>query len=87
VDVEGGELQVLHGASTSLKDGRIDVLQLEWNSASELNYGVPRTEIQSYLTEFGFRLHRATDTGELTTFDEELGKDVFAIRPGLSRDW
>jgi FkbM family methyltransferase len=32
IDVEGAERPVLEGASSALKDGRIDVLQLESNS-------------------------------------------------------
>lgn len=57
VDAEGHDLEVLKGADECLRDGRIDIIQVE------AGFGVPGrqqptlTQFQEYLTGFGYYLH------------------------------
>lgn len=78
VDVEGAELEVLKGAQDSLKNRRLALIQLEWNDCSLDNYGVPRSDTQEFLEQFGYALFRPDGKGNLVPCDGSLGSDVFA---------
>ncbi|MHB8318888.1 MAG: FkbM family methyltransferase [Acidimicrobiales bacterium] len=83
VDVEGFELEVLKGASSALSDGRIALIQLEWNDASLAASGTDRAPVADLLTKFGYELLRPSNDGALTAaWDEESQRDVFAARAG-----
>lgn len=80
IDVEGAELQVLHGARRALHEGRIKALQLEWNMCSAKNFGVERSTIADLLKSYGFKLFRPNGEGRLESTDGRLpGEDVFAL--------
>ena len=64
-------------------DGRIALIQLEWNDASLAASGTDRAPVADLLTKFGYELLRPSNDGALTAvWDEESQRDVFAARPG-----
>jgi hypothetical protein len=96
IDVEGNERLVLEGASRLLGDGRVDLIQLEWNTMSETALGEDRAPLAAILHEAGFRLfqvHSRTLNGPFNRLDgPSSGGDVFAARGGAvdflsSRRW
>jgi len=79
VDVEGAERLVIEGARAALSERRIDFMQLEWNSASEVRFGETRQPLRELLTAMGYRLYRPDITGRLVPIDDDsYGPDVFA---------
>jgi FkbM family methyltransferase len=87
IDVEGAERLVLAGATRALGDGRIDLLQLEWNDCSATLLGEDRGPVAALLRKHGYTLFRPDDRGELHPVAEpEVGRDVFAVRPEASID-
>lgn len=80
VDVEGFELDVLRGAASLLQARRVDVWQLEWNSASVDAQGSDRDPLGGLLTDCGYELWRL-EKGRVWTklSDYRIGEDVFAF--------
>lgn len=82
IDVEGAERLVLSGAQRALSEGRIKVLQMEWNNLSESILGESRQPIVDMLRGYGYTFCRPTDSGELVSSSElGFGDDIFAIAP------
>jgi FkbM family methyltransferase len=82
VDVEGHELAVLMGCRDALASGRILLMQIEWNDASESAVNGDRRPIADLLAGFGYSLCRPDDDGELVDAGRYpgYGPDVFARR-------
>jgi FkbM family methyltransferase len=79
VDVEGFEIEVLHGCEQALSEGRIGLIQLEWNSTSLSATGCDRRPAAELLAKFGYKLYRPDDLGNLVPIDDpSSGRDVFA---------
>lgn len=82
IDVEGAERLVLEGASRALADGRIELLQLEWNDCSQSLLGQDRAPVAEILRSHGYELFRPDGSASLVPLaDEGFGADVFALRP------
>jgi FkbM family methyltransferase len=80
VDVEGFEIDVLHGCERALSDQRIKLIQLEWNDTSMAAVGSDRRPVAELLAAHGYRLYRPTSEGLLTPIDDlDFGADVFAL--------
>lgn len=80
IDVEGAESLVLEGASLAMAQGRIPVIQLEWNTTSRKNFGETREALAALLVEFGYEFLRPDSHGQLEPMDPgTFGKDVFAV--------
>jgi FkbM family methyltransferase len=73
VDVEGAERLVLQGAKRALEEGRIALLQLEWNRRSWHLLGEDRTPVANLLRGYGYGLF----------YPDELG----SLHPVLEPDW
>jgi FkbM family methyltransferase len=92
VDVEGFEIDVLHGAARALAERRIGLIQLEWNEASWPAVGTDRRPVAELLAGHGYRLYRPDADGRLVEVaDPGFGADVFArpdltARPDLKRN-
>ena len=81
IDVEGAERLVLAGAQLALSEGRIQVLQLEWNDLSETVIGESRQPIADMLREYGYEFFRPDESGNLVPSSEHgFGADLFAVR-------
>jgi FkbM family methyltransferase len=82
IDIEGFEIEALKGARCALSEGRIKLLQLEWNDASASAVGHDRTNIAEMLFEFGYGLYRPDENGRLERVQSgsSYGPDVFAAR-------
>jgi FkbM family methyltransferase len=78
IDVEGGELAVLQGATALLSDGRCPLIQVEWNDVSR--FGRSRADEATFLIKHGFELLRPDADGHLFPSDAVLGADIFALR-------
>ena len=82
IDVEGNERLVLLGGQHLLDDGRVDLIQLEWNDTSESALGESREQLGRLLLEAGFCLFQVTDDSALRRFGNgevpPYGRDVFA---------
>jgi FkbM family methyltransferase len=78
IDVEGAEWQVLRGGENALREGRIDLLQLEWNDCSRRNFGYERSELQNWLSSVGYELLAAGSDGVLRPLPSGPIDDVFA---------
>ncbi len=79
VDVEGFEIEVLHGAARALAGRRIGLIQLEWNEASWSAVGTDRRPVAELLAGHGYRLYRPDADGRLVEVaDPAFGADVFA---------
>lgn len=82
IDVEGAERLVLEGASRLLSDGRVDVMQLEWNDCSVGLLGEDREPLARMLEDLGYVLARPDDNGVLHAEARPgFGADVFAVAP------
>jgi FkbM family methyltransferase len=84
IDVEGNERLVLEGASRLLGDGRVDLIQLEWNTTSETALGEDRAPLAAILRCAGFELFQVKGRTLIGPFDAlagpSTGGDVFAAR-------
>jgi FkbM family methyltransferase len=81
IDVEGVEELVLRGAGQALAEGRIDVVQLEWNERSRLIGMGSRDRAAGLLTAAGYHFTRPDDQGRLIPCSiDGYGADVFALR-------
>jgi FkbM family methyltransferase len=79
VDVEGFEIDVLHGCARALADRRIGLIQLEWNAASSKAVGTDRKPVAELLNGYGYQLYRPDRAGRLVPVaDPGFGADVFA---------
>jgi FkbM family methyltransferase len=84
IDVEGFEMDVIRGVRSALAEHRIDLLQLEWNSASVKATAQHREPLAALLSSFGYLLHRPDAAGRLHPIsDYGFGADVFAVAPGV----
>jgi FkbM family methyltransferase len=83
IDVEGFELDVLLGASRTLGEQRVGVLQLEWNSMARERFGRGRHEIAQTLLDADYVLARPDDHGRLRPTVADEGPDLFAVAPRL----
>lgn len=82
IDVEGAELSVLKGAARALGDGRITLMQLEWNPCSETFFAHERSALGDHLRSYGYELFRPDNDGMLQPLiGDWSGPDVFACRP------
>jgi FkbM family methyltransferase len=83
VDVEGFEIDVLRGCGQALAEHRIELMQLEWNAASESAVGADRRPVADFLHGYGYELFRPDQTGVLVPLaDLNFGADVFALPQG-----
>jgi FkbM family methyltransferase len=79
IDVEGFEFEVLKGCERALSEHRINLIQLEWNRASESALGVDRRPLAALLAAHGYKLFRPDRSGALVPLtDLGFGPDVFA---------
>jgi FkbM family methyltransferase len=79
VDVEGFEIDVLHGCERALSEHRVRLLQLEWNATSMQAVGTDRSPVASLLAKFGYSLYYACRDGRLVPLDDlRYRPDVFA---------
>jgi FkbM family methyltransferase len=79
VDVEGFEIDVLHGCERALSEHRVKLLQLEWNATSMQAVGTDRRPLASLLAKFGYSLYCADRGGGLIPLDDmRFRPDVFA---------
>jgi FkbM family methyltransferase len=79
IDVEGYEIDVLHGAARALTERRIGLIQIEWNEMSTVALGTDRRPTAELLARHGYRLYRPDITGQLVPAGEPgFGADVFA---------
>lgn len=82
IDVEGAERFVLAGGKRALSEGRIRMIQLEWNRASERNFGESRIMLEDLLRAQGYRFSRPSPDGTLYPLAcLNYGPDVFASLP------
>lgn len=70
IDVEGGELDVLHGAQKLLKRGRIDYIQFEYGGTF-LDAGITLKQVFEYLKQFKYEIFRISK-GNLNYLKEFL---------------
>jgi len=81
IDVEGAERMVLEGSQRALRERRIELIQLEWNDRSEVNYSEPRDRVAQLLFDHGYELAAPSEAGELAAVAPRVGSDLFARRP------
>ena len=80
VDVEGFEIDVLRGCAQALSQGRIKMMQLEWNAASLPAVGTDRLPIADLLCGYRYSLYRPDQRGVLVPVtDISYGSDIFAV--------
>lgn len=84
IDVEGSELQVLHGFLDSLKAGRIQAIQFEYGYSAIYSRGLLR-HFYELLEPLGFAvgriLQRGVDFRSYSMFDERFfGPNYLAVR-------
>ena len=81
IDVEGAERLVLEGAPRALAEGRLPVIQLEWNRMAERNAGESRKKLAALLDRYGYRLCRADAHGQFQPSDwlQVSDLDIFAV--------
>jgi FkbM family methyltransferase len=80
IDVEGAERFVLDGAHRALAEGRLRVIQLEYNSKARI-YGETRLPLRDMLAEYGYSFLRPDHDGNLVPgrIGRGGGHDVFAV--------
>lgn len=82
LDVEGAEYMVLAGATESLREHRIRLMQIEWDTSQPDLTGQSVLRIADLLNENGYTLFRAGPAGLEPAGDLTIGGDLFA---GLNR--
>jgi FkbM family methyltransferase len=81
IDVEGAERLVLEGGRRLLEDGRVELIQLEWNRCSLELLSETREPVAALLRSNGYELCRPDANGLLVPEpDPQIGSDVFARR-------
>jgi FkbM family methyltransferase len=85
LDVEGAERRVLAGAPAALAEGRLRVIQMEYNHQSATYFGEDRFGLRDLLADHGYRFYRPDDEGNLqpVRIGSGGGRDVFATREAL----
>jgi FkbM family methyltransferase len=79
VDVEGFEFEVLRGCERALSEHRIQLIQLEWNTASLAAADTDRSPVAIHLAAYGYSLYRPDPDGVLLPIEHpNFGADVFA---------
>ncbi len=61
IDVEGAEQMVLNGAR-ALVEGRLHVIQMEWNRMAEAVFGDSRERLGETLSGYGYKFTAPTKT-------------------------
>jgi FkbM family methyltransferase len=85
IDVEGFEIEVIRGCERALSEHRLKLIQLEWNSTSQIGTGADRRPVADLLAKHGYRLYRPDDSGGLAPLtDLSFGPDVFARPDGIA---
>lgn len=81
IDVEGAERLVLEGASRAMADGRLPVIQMEWNGMAMYSFGEDRNLLADLLHRHGYRLFQPDSDGRMQPFVEDPSntEDVFAV--------
>ena len=80
IDVEGGEHFVLDGARQALTEGRLPVIQIEWNVMAEKMYGDTRERLADALIGYGYKFCRPDEHGIFQPAGIEVSRrDLFAI--------
>jgi FkbM family methyltransferase len=80
VDVEGAEELVVRGAARALSEGRIQLMQLEWNQTSEKMLGHDRRPVWELLQNWGYDFVRPDVHGTFhPVTDWSFGPDLFAV--------
>lgn len=81
IDVEGAEELVVRGGANALSEGRIGLMQLEWNGLSQRMLGHDRRPIWDLLQGWGYDFVRPDLQGTFhRTTDAGYGADLFAVR-------
>ncbi len=79
VDVEGFEIEVLRGCERMLSEGRVRLIQLEWNQTSLKAVGTDRRPVADLLARYGYGLFRPDRSATLMpVHDVGFGPDIFA---------
>ena len=79
VDVEGFEIEVLRGCERMLSEGRVRLIQLEWNQTSLEAVGTDRRPVADLLARYGYGLFRPDRRATLMpVHDVGFGPDIFA---------
>jgi len=85
IDVEGFEIEVLHGCERALSEHRLMLVQLEWNSTSQASTGADRQPVADLLAKYGYGLYRPDASGSLAPLtDLSFGPDIFALPDGIA---
>ncbi len=80
IDVEGAERLVLEGATTALAEGRLLVIQVEWNVLAEELFGERRSRLAEMLRGYGYEFYRPDEQGQFQLAGTEVStRDLFAI--------
>ena len=80
IDVEGAEHMVLDGARTALVEGRLPIIQLEWNVMADRVYGDSRERLAETLSGYGYKFYRPDQHGNLQPAGIETSRtDLFAV--------
>ena len=80
IDVEGAEHMVLDGARTALAEGRLPIIQLEWNVMADRVYGDSRGRLAETLSGYGYKFYRPDEHGDFQPAGIETSRtDLFAI--------
>jgi FkbM family methyltransferase len=83
IDVEGAERFVLEGARIAMSEGRLPVIQLEYNHTARDHYGETREPLRDLLVDYGYSFFRPDEHGALKPARKVGGggrRDVFAIQ-------
>ncbi len=81
IDVEGAERFVLEGARVAMGEGRLRVIQLEYNDMS-VHYSETREPLRTLLADYGYKFMRPDGNGGLKLLRKlgrGGGRDVFAV--------
>jgi len=80
IDVEGAEHMVLDGARTALAEGRLPVMQIEWNVMADRTYGDSRERLAETLSGYGYKFYRPDEDGNFQPAGTETSPtDLFAV--------
>jgi len=81
VDVEGAERFVLEGGRRAMVEGRMPVIQLEYNDIARTFFHESREPLRNMLVQFGYSFMRPDDAGTLlpSHVGGGGGRDIFAV--------
>ena len=63
IDVEGFEIDALHGCERALSEHRLRLIQLEWNATSKAAVGDRSLAVADLLAKHGYGLYRPKPDG------------------------